>query len=140
VTFEFTFEDVRSKTQGSGCFSVLKCNGQSLCNMEEWLFRSCAVHGLSNFSVYYHPDVPWSTELVDALIEWFKTMKGAEGGWAWREALFCVTEYQRGPLLALIEHSNVKLIDRFTNKAHGDTPMFLYRLSVEKDFKRVNKN
>jgi hypothetical protein len=139
VTFKFEFKDVKSKTNQSGCFSVLTCNGEELCNMEEWMFRSCAVHGMSSFSSYYY-NTGWTTELVDALIEWFKTVKGAEGGWAWREALFCVTDKQQYYLTGLIKHPNVKLIDRFTNKAHGNTPMFLYRLSVEKDFKRVNKN
>jgi hypothetical protein len=92
---------------------------------------------MAGMTDYYHPSVPWTTELVDALIEWFKTVKGAEGGWAWREALFCITAYQRDCLQGLVKHPNVKLIDRFTNKAHGDTPMYLYRLSVDKDFKSV---
>jgi hypothetical protein len=139
VTFKFEFKDVKSKTHQSGCFSVLTCNGEELCNMEEWMFRSCAVHGLSGFDYHYH-ELAWSVELVDALIEWFKTVKGAEGGWAWREVLFCITKYQRNGLKGLIEHPNVKLIDRFTNKAHGNTPMYLYRLSVDKDFKHANKN
>jgi hypothetical protein len=140
VTFKFEFSDVKGKTNQSGCFSVLLCNGERLCRMEEWLFHSCAVHGMAGMTDYYHPSVPWTTELVDALIHWFKEVNGAQGGWAWREALFCITKHQREYLKGLIEHPNVKLIDRFTNKAHGDTPMYLYRLSVDKDFKHVNKN
>jgi hypothetical protein len=105
--------------------------------MEEWLFHSCAVHGMAGMTDYYHPSVPWTTELVDALIHWFKEVKGAQGGWAWREVLFCVTAYQRDHLKGLVTHPNTKLLDVFTNKAHGGAKMHLYRLSVDKDFKSV---
>jgi hypothetical protein len=140
VTFKFEFVEGKKKSNYSGCFSKLMCNGEPLCNMEEWLFQSCAVHGMSGMTDHYHPSVPWTTKLVDALLEWFKEVKGAQGGWPWREVLFCITAHQRDQLQGLVKHPNVKLIDRFTNKAHGGAIMYLYRLSVEKDFKRVNKN
>jgi hypothetical protein len=137
VTFKFEFREVRGKLNTSGCTGKLLCDGERLCDIEEWMFRSCAVHGFNNFD---WASTSWTTVKIDALLVWFQEVKGAQGGWPWREVLFCITPSQKNQLQALIKHPNVKLIDRFTNKAHGDNLMHLYRLSVEKDFKRVNKN
>jgi hypothetical protein len=138
VNFEFEFRNVQSKTTASGCFGKLFCNNEPLCDIEEWLFRSCAVFGMSGFSTNYH-NILWTPELVEALILWFADNKGAQGGYPWREILFCLTCYQADEMSALVKSPHVKLIDKFTNKAHSGTPMRLYRLSVDKDFKHHEK-
>jgi hypothetical protein len=144
VTFEFKFKYVRKKSQGSGCKGQLWCGDIILCQIEEWLFASCAVHGFSELNIYNprsYDDPLWSTKLVNALVVWLgETKTGAQGSWPWREALFCITPNQKYHLTALVKHPNVKLIDTFTNKAHGGNLMHLYRLSVDKDFKHANKN
>jgi hypothetical protein len=136
VSFEFEFQDVKGKQSSSGCIGSLYCNGQQMCRIEEWMFRSCAVHGFNDFTTW---GVEWTRPMVTAMLKWFQEVKGAQGGWPWREVLFCITPSQKESLSGLVKHPNVKLIDTFTNKAHGDNLMHLYRLSVDKDFKHHEK-
>jgi hypothetical protein len=131
VTFDF--RKVRSKTDQGGHFAELYYGEGRLCKVETWLFASCAVHGFK----YMIGLVPWTTKLIDDLIVWLQTDEAkeqVENGWPFREVLFCITQGQQTFCKALINHSNVKQIDTFTNKAHGGTRMFLYRLSIAKDF------
>ena len=121
----FSLEAIAHHPTGSGGMNWLKADGTSLCQVCEWCFASCAVNSFQSFGYHYKW---WTTENINALIEWLKTNSGI-GVWKPREFYFCITNHQKDALTSLVTHPNVKLKDTFKNKAHGNAPMYLYRLS-----------
>jgi hypothetical protein len=104
----------------------------SVCNVNTWGFRSCAVMNLSGWNTY-----PLQTVLERFNPEqMFKFLTENNGSWSPKEAYFLISTSQKtNPVFRKIfTLSTVKEIDSFVNKAHGPNSMFLYRWSASKDF------
>jgi hypothetical protein len=121
----FSLEKIAPHPTGSGGMSWLKADGDVICQVCEWCFASCAVNAFQSFGYKYDW---WTTENIDALMEWLKHNAGV-GVWKPREFYFCITNHQKNALTNLVTHPKVSLKDQFINKAHGEATMYLYRLS-----------
>jgi len=101
-----------------------------LCQIETWAFHSCACFLLQSFEpIMAHEDVH----------QFYEFLTGDLGlTWQPNEIYFLLSDSQLNRYSALYKRKDVKLRDRFTNKAHGPNDVYLFRYSKAGDFKRRN--
>jgi hypothetical protein len=110
---------------------VLNQKGYTICQIETWAFHSCACFLLQSFE---------STLLSEDVDKFFEYLTGDLGlTWQPNEIYFLLSTTQLARYSQLYKRKDVKLRDRFTNKAHGPNDVFLFRYSKAGDFKRRNQ-
>ncbi len=129
----FSIKNVkRLEAHGSGLHGEIHFRDSRIVSINTWAFASCACFSLHNWSSYNCVE---DMKEVEALFDFLNSHECTES-WLPGEFYFLLTTNQRtyssGRLL--IKHPNVKLRDKFENKAHGEQMCFLYRYSKTKDF------
>ena len=110
---------------------TVKYKGIKLCCIDTWGFDSCGVVNISQFAARE----TWPT-IVDDFFAWVFNEADGISGWAAKEAYFLLSSDQLRQYPCLVKHPNVRLRDKFTNKAHGPNTLFLFRYSENNDFRR----
>ena len=101
-----------------------------VCEIETWGFNSCACFILKAFAYQ-------GEKLVDADEFWkFVTSKDHDLNWYPDEVYLLLSTEQLPKWRQLYKRKDVRLRDRFTNKAHGPCDLFLFRYSKAEDWKR----
>lgn len=111
---------------------VIMNGDNKICEIRAWGFHSCACHALENWDTW-NVDTPE----FDADKFWeFLSNKLPSVGWIPGEVLFLISTKQLNSLQKIWKRQDVRLRDRFENKAHGPNDVFLFRYSHLKDWKR----
>lgn len=110
----------------------------TICVCVPWTFSSCATTAIQSFKSYGWFDKADEAD-VDAFVKFLlhpDDYAVPNNGYNSCEVYFQLSTYQLdgGKFKYLIEHPKCKLIDKYKNKAHGPSFVFLYRLSFDKDF------
>lgn len=134
----FSLEYVGQSSHQHAVFRVKYGQLSGWFSFEEWGFRCCGANLFYGFS--YATSLLDSKEKIDALIKFLKVYDSPHSSsYRAKETYFCITDTQKEHLTALIEHPNVRHLDRYLNKAHGPEHMNLYRLSCSGDFNLIPK-
>ena len=107
-----------------------------VCALEDWAFACCGATSLHGLGGSYYKSFDWSHKQVDEFVQFAKDTPSSTGHKV-REFYFLLTDTQVKEFSALVAHPNVRLVDRYFNKAHGPENLNLYRLSVLKDFSKI---
>ena len=128
--------DRKALPGGSGSFCNIRYKKASLCTVHTWGFGSCAVMTLQSWRMPYEkPD-------VQEFLKFLETVDNPN--WKPMEAYFLITtsqfsgQYPNTFLRDLVKDPTIKLIDRFSNKAHGSNDLNLFRWSKARDFERLS--
>ncbi|CAB4240668.1 hypothetical protein UFOVP39_42 [uncultured Caudovirales phage] len=101
-----------------------------VCEIETWGFNSCACFILKAFAYQ-------GEKLIDTDEFWkFVTSKDHDLNWYPDEVYLLLSTEQLPKWRKLYKRKDVRLRDRFTNKAHGPCDLFLFRYSKAGDWKR----
>lgn len=120
---------------GYGAYPI-NAEGKLLCYYEAWAFKSCGAAALVGFNQSYPTWDGWNdTAKVEALVEFLRNNipLGTHNA---QEFYFLLSSSQMesGNFSALVSSEYVKQVDSYKKKPYGGTPLYLYRLSVQKDF------
>lgn len=108
-------------------------NKRSICKIETWAFRSCACFLLQDWDSVEVSN--WSKDISNSFWE-FITKKHENLTWHPEEVYFLISDSQKKFLKPLWKRKEVRLRDRFTNKAHGPNDVYLFRYSKAGDWQR----
>lgn len=136
----FSFGTKIPSVGGYGAYPLL-VGGKVICIYEAWAYKSCGCAGLSGFNQSYPTWDGWKDPTkVQALVEFLKE-NDPHGVHNAQEFYFLLSYSQvdTGNFEALIESEHVKPVDSYKKKPYGGTPLYLYRLSVQKDFDGLKK-
>lgn len=111
----------------------IKWDGNRLCHLQTWGFRSCAVHNLEGFDKYLFNS---SKKLTAEMFFNFIIEQSQKLSYQPKTMYFLLSSSQVNEpgLKRLINYPKVKLVDKFANQAHGPNHVFLYRYSDAEDF------
>lgn len=131
-----------------GRFQIIWTKGElthTLCGCDHWAFDSCAIMSLFGFSRNLSESW-WTEEHTQEFVDYILSGKATAHLDYWKpgEVMFSLTDGQlhglynhkkwSKPLANLALHPKVRLIDKFKNKSHGETIMWVFRLSLTEDF------
>lgn len=105
-------------------------DGDIICKIQTWAMNCCGIWELKGFNSYID---------VDGAAFWEALVKASPfGGWQPLEYIFTISDSQKShPLFrSILKHPNVRLRDKFANKAHGPSVLYVYRYSHKGDFPR----
>ena len=115
-------------------------NGSPIATYVYWAFSGCGSAILTNLGNCWGEAAAkqhfWNDKKkLNALVKWLKNNQPTEGHNA-EEFYILLSEGQdeSGGFEAFKKHPNVKLVDKYKKKPYGGTPLYLYRLSLQKDF------
>jgi hypothetical protein len=133
--------------QWGGCMRTLCFGGRPICDYIHWGFACCGLDIMQNFKSYHYqhgvPDFANKTncdilnENVEELVKFI--WDNSLDTWKAREVYMLLSSTQINQLHQFLQDPHIKLLDKFTNKAHGPCDMHLYRLSTGSDFKQPLK-
>ena len=112
-----------------GIYGEVFLGEDRICSVHTWGFASCACYtlqGFNNFKILSEEQVVKFFELLNT--------KEPSSEWIPTEIYFLLAPYQRNIHTALTQHPSVRKVDSFTNKAHGESTMSLFRYSKQMDF------
>ena len=141
----WTFSHNKISNEGYGEFEIVASGGPYnhtyLIGIEkQWSMNCCGLHELYN--VLSGPPW-WSTATqkdITSLFDWLNTRKVNTNTWRAKEWILCLSKDQvNEEMKRFVKHPKVRLLDKFRNKAHGPSSIYLYRYSMEKDFEHVEK-
>jgi hypothetical protein len=127
------------QTQGkpiAGGYSQIYDGTDCICNHESWMLRCCGMSGLSNLN---NNVAWWTKENIDRLCIFLKKHKDDYSSYIAEELYISLSTSQVQMFQPLVNDTRMKLVDRYLNKAHGPADIFMYRLSLSEDFKKVPK-
>lgn len=120
----------------------LQLNGAPVCDYVSWSFTSCGIDSFQRMNTDpINAGVFNDQEKFNALCEFLEENSPPHAGWEPKEFYACLSTTQKssGNFNILINDERVKEVDTFMNKAHGPNAMHLFRLSLEKDFPKMEK-
>lgn len=119
-----------------------------LCGLDHWAFDSCGIVSLFSFA-RYNPAQNWwkEKENTEAFVKFLTNLKFPCDNWIPNEYIFALAGFQfksndkfsPAYMNHLVKHPKVRRLDRFTNKAHGPAHIYMFRLSINKDFSYLDK-
>lgn len=117
----------------SGTHGEILYEERRICHLNTWAFASCSCFSIQAFDGWYASEV--LVDNVDAFFT-FLNSSACEDLWLPNEIYFLLTDAQLNCpwARALTAHPNVRMRDKFSNKAHGGRIQHLFRYSSEKDF------
>ena len=125
-----------------GQFPLL-CGDQMIATYVSWAFCGCGSAILTNLGNHYgdSPDFFWNNkEKIDALVDSLsKNKPNVEHNAEEFYMLLSESQFNYGGFGAFKEHPNVGLVDKYKKKPYDGTPLYLYRLSIQKDFDGLKK-
>jgi hypothetical protein len=118
---------------GSASHYNILWKGMHFCSFTEWVLGSCGAASLQGFGSY--PITPITPEVASELFNLVCDLD-IHKAWHSHEIIFLLSTMQKtaGEFTGLVNHPNVRVVDHFTNKAHGPNDLFLYRYSKTGDF------
>ncbi len=136
-TFSYTKLGDQPPNYNNGYLINVHCNGRRVCQRQHWALASCGLSGLARFS-----DYGGLFSVGDDLDEFFRFLNRAVtkvedhyiDEWRAGEFIFALSDPQTESFKALVSHPQVRLLDRWYNKAHGPNHMHLYKLSLPPEF------
>lgn len=131
MSFVFKWKDTDYTYPGKRGRVLL--NDKTICEIETWAFHSCACFLLQKWNT--SEIINWTKKQGTEFWE-FLTAHDYSLTWYPDEIYFLISDSQKPCLRPVWRRKEVRLRDRFTNKAHGPNDVYLFRYSKAGDWKR----